>query len=65
MSGPLVPPKPGPHLTIERIDNAIRVAHADLTWRSPTEQQVVWAAIDNLLDRRITLTGRRTDDLTR
>lgn len=49
-------PKPGPHLTIERIDQAIRVAHADLTWRSPTEQQVVWAAIDQLLDRRNHLT---------
>lgn len=46
------PPKPGPHLTVDRIDQAIRVAHADLTWRSPTEQQAVWAAIDNLLDRR-------------
>ena len=58
MSGPLVPPKPGPHLTIERIDQAIRVAHADLTWRSPTEQQVVWGAIDHLLDRRNNLTGQ-------
>lgn len=52
------PPKPGPHATVERIDQAIRVAHADLTWRSPTEQQVVWATIDHLLDRRNNLTKR-------
>lgn len=51
-------PKPGPHLTVERIDQAIRVAHADLTWRPPTEQLVVWAAIDHLLDRRLRLTKR-------
>lgn len=58
MYGPLAPPKPGPHLTVERIDQAIRVAHADITWRSPTEQLVVWGAIDSLLDRRNKLTGR-------
>ena len=52
------PPKPGPHLTVERIDQAIRVAHADLTWRPPNEQQVVWATIDHLLDRRNHLTQR-------
>ena len=50
------PPKPGPHYTTDRIDQAIRLAHADLTWRPPTEQQVVWATIDNLLDRRNNLT---------
>ena len=50
------PPKPGPHYTTDRIDQAIRLAHADLTWRPPTEQQVVWATIDHLLDRRNNLT---------
>ena len=49
-------PKPGPHYTVERIDQAIRVAHADLTWRSPTEQAVIRGAIDALLDRRNNLT---------
>ena len=51
------PPKPGPHATVDRIDQAIRVAHADLTWRSPTEQAVIRGAIDHLLDRRLALTG--------
>lgn len=45
-------PKPGPHYTVERIDQAILVAHADLTWRSPAEQAVIRGAIDHLLDRR-------------
>lgn len=52
------PPKPGPHYTTDRIDQAIRLAHSDLTWRSPTEQQVVWATIDHLLDRRNKITGQ-------
>ena len=50
------PPKPGPHLTIERIDQAIRVAHADLTWCSPDEANAVWSAIDHMLDRRNQIT---------
>lgn len=49
-------PKPGPHYTLERIDQAIRVAHADLTWRPPEQQTVIRATIDHLLDRRLTLT---------
>ena len=49
-------PKPGPHYTIERIDQAIRVAHTDLTWRSPADRLLIRAVIDDLLDRRLTLT---------
>lgn len=52
------PPKPGPHYTTDRIDQAIRVAHSDLTWRSPTEQAVIRGAIDHLLDRRNKITER-------
>lgn len=49
---------PGPHYTVDRIDQAIRVAHSDLTWRSPTEQAVIRGAIDHLLDRRNQITGQ-------
>ena len=59
------PPKPGPHLTVDRIDQAIRVAHADLTWHAPDHAVKAWEAIDHLLDRRNNLTGGRTDDRTR
>ena len=44
-----------PH-TVERIDQAIRVAHAEITWRSPADRLLIRAVIDELLDQRNNLT---------
>lgn len=51
------PPKPGPHLTVDRIDQAITKRYADLTFRSPEARTRIWDAIDSLLDQRNKLTG--------
>ena len=44
------------HLNIERIDQAIATAHAQITWRSPADRLLIRAVIDELLDRRNKLT---------
>ena len=46
------------HLNIERIDQAIATAHAQITWRSPADRLLIRAAIDELLDQRNNLTRR-------
>ena len=48
-----------PH-TVERIDQAIATAHAQITWRSPADRLLIRAVIDELLDRRNKLTKRNT-----
>ena len=48
-----------PH-TVERIDQTIATAHAQITWRSPADRLLIRAVIDGLLDRRNKLTKRNT-----
>lgn len=43
-------------LTIPQLDAVIALTHADLTWCSPDETTATWNAIDQMLDRRNTLT---------
>ena len=44
------------HLNVEGIDALIALTHADITWHAPDHAVKAWQAIDQLLDRRLTLT---------
>ena len=50
-------PSPVEQLTIDELDALIAITHADLTWHSEHMSLRIWQAIDELLDRRLTLTN--------